>query len=134
MKRKTPIGNLVASVCATAVLLYVMTRTPSPKIVLLPFLICSLAMAGKSIAQILGKDKSANVFHKIFVAGFLLFWFGFLMVAGFFAIRDQQYSLLFLIVPFSLIGFFVTRNKLLGKKNKKRVPLSGSPMWSVLFW
>ena len=118
MKRKTPAGNLIASLGATAVLLYLL-RTPSPKLVLLPFILCSLAMAGKSIAQILGKDKMATVFHKIFVAGFLLFWFGFLMVAGFIAIRDRQYSLLLLIVPFSLVGFFVTKNKLLGKKNRK---------------
>ena len=119
MKRKTPVGNLFASLGATAVLLYILTSAPSPKIVLLPFLICSLAMAGKSIAQILGKDKLANVFHKIFVAGFLLFWFGFLAVAGYISVRDQQYSLLFLIVPFSLVGFFITKNKLLGKRNQR---------------
>ena len=123
MKRKTPIGNLGASVCAIAVLLYLIARTTSPKIILLPFLICALAMAGKSIAQMIGKEKWAMVFHKLFVVGFLLFWFGFLMVAGFIAIRDKQYSLLFLIVPFSLIGFFITKNKLLGKKSKK----DGSP-------
>ena len=119
MKRKTPLGNLVASVAATGILLYVMWKTTSPKIILLPFLLCALAMAGKSVAQILGKDRLAAVFHKLFVAGFLLFWFGFLAVAGFIAIREHQYSLLFLIVPFSLVGFFITRNKLPGRKSKK---------------
>ena len=123
MKRKSPIGNLTASVCATGILLYVMGKTTSPKIILLPFLICALSMAGKSIAQMLHKDKLAVVFHKCFVAGFLLFWFGFLAVAGYIAIRDRQYSLLFLIVPFSAVGFFVTKNKLLGKKSKQ----NGSP-------
>ena len=118
MKRKAPAGNLAVSLGVAAVLLRLLT-TPNPQIVLLPFLICSLAMAGKSVAQILGKDKLANVFHKIFAAGFLLFWFGFLAVAGFLTIRDKQYSLLFLIVPFSMVGFFVTKNKLLGKKNRK---------------
>lgn len=119
MKRKTPAGNLMASLAATGILLYVMSKTTSPKIILLPFLVCALAMAGKSVAQILGKDRLAAVFHKLFVAGFLLFWFGFLAVAGFIAIRDHQYSLLFLIVPVSLVGFFITRNKLLGRKSKK---------------
>lgn len=119
MKRKTPMGNLTASLCAVGILLYVMGKTTSPKIILLPFLICALAMAGKSIAQLLEKEKMAVAFHKVFVAGFLLFWFGFLAVAGYITIRDRQYSLLFLIVPFSLVGFFVTKNKLLGKKNKK---------------
>lgn len=122
MKRKSPIGNLVTSLGATAVLLYLL-KTPSPKIVLLPFLICALSMVGQSVAQLLGKAKLAAVFHKCFAAGFLLFWFGFLAVAGYIAIRDRQYSLLFLIVPFSAVGFFVTKNKLLGKKSKQ----NGSP-------
>lgn len=119
MKRRSPVGNLVASLGAAAVLLYVLSKTTGPKIILLPFLICALAMAGKSIAQMFGKDKLSIVFHKIFVAGFLLFWFGFLAVAGYIAIRDKQYGLLLLIMPFSLVGFFITRNKLLGGRNKK---------------
>ena len=123
MKRRSPIKNLIVSLCAIAVLLHVMAKTPSPKIILLPFLICSLAMAGKSVAQILGKEKLAGVFHKIFVAGFLLFWMVFLAVAGYISVRDKQYSMLSLLIPFSLIGFFITKNKLLGKKSKK----DGSP-------
>ena len=123
MKRKTPVGNLLASLCTVGILLYVMGKTTSPKIILLPFLICALSMMGKSIAQLAGKEKLAAVFHKCFVAGFLLFWFGFLAVAGYIAIRDKQYGLLFLIVPFSAVGFFITKNKLLGKKSKT----NGSP-------
>ena len=122
MKRKSPIGNLVTSLGATAVLLYLL-KTPSPKIVLLPFLICALSMVGQSIAQLLGKDKLAAVFHKCFAAGFLLFWFGFLAVAGYISVRDKQYGLLIFLVPFFLIGIFVTKNKLLGKKSKEE----GSP-------
>lgn len=118
MKRKSPIGNLVTSLGATAVLLYLL-KTPSPKIVLLPFLICALSMAGQSTAQLLGKDKLAAVFHKCFAAGFLLFWFGFLAVAGYISVRDKQYGLLLFLVPFFLIGIFVTKNKLLGKKSEK---------------
>ena len=122
MRRKSPVGNLLASVGATAVLLYLL-KTPSPKIVLLPFLICALSMAGQSTAQLLGKDKLAAVFHKCFAAGFLLFWFGFLAVAGYISVRDKQYGLLIFLVPFFLIGIFVAKNKLLGKKRRKE----GSP-------
>ena len=121
MKRKSPIGNLTASVCATGILLYVMGRTTSPKIILLPFLICALSLAGKSIAQMLRKEKLAVVFHKCFVAGFLLFWIGFLAVAGYITIRDRNYSMLIFLVPFWLIGCYLIKNKLLGKKSKKNV-------------
>ena len=120
MKRKSPVGNLIASLGALGVLLYLMSKA-SPKIVLLPFLLCAIAMAGMSISQILGKEKLARIFHKCFVAGFLLFLFGFLAVAIYIAIRDRQYSLLILIIPFLLIGVFLARNQLLGKKSKKDV-------------
>lgn len=121
MKRRPPTGNLVASLGVTAVLLYVMARTTSPKIILLPFLICALAMAGKSIAQMIGKENWAMVFHKLFVAGFLLFWFGFLAVAGYITVRNKQYSMLILLVPFFLLGISLTKNKLLGKTGKKDI-------------
>ena len=121
MKRRTPVGNLVGSVCATGILLYVMGRTTSPKIILLPFLVCALSMAGKSIAQMLHKEKLAVVFHKCFVAGFLLFWMGFLAVAGYITIRDRNYSMLILLIPFLLVGVFLIKNKLLGKTSKKKV-------------
>lgn len=120
MKRKPPVGNLAAALGTIGVLLYLMSK-PSPKIVLLPFLICALAMAAKSVSQILGKDKWTMVFHRIFVAGFLLFWFGFLAAAAYVSVRDKQYSLLVFAVPFWLVGGFVIRNKLLRKKSKKEV-------------
>ena len=123
MKRKSPIGNLMASVCATGILLYVMGKTTSPKIILLPFLICALSMTGKSIAQMLHKEKLVVAFHKCFVGGFVLFWMGFLAVAGYICIRDKNYSMLILLVPFLLVGCFLIKNKLLGKKSKT----DGSP-------
>ena len=123
MKRKTHVGNLLASLWAVGIVLYVMGKTTSSKIVLVPFLICALAMAGKSIAQLAGKEKIAAAVHKVFVAGFLLFWFGFLAVAGYLIVRDQNYSLLMLFIPFTLIGFFLVKKKLLAGKSKKK----GSP-------
>ena len=123
MKRKTPVGNLAASLCAAGIVLYVMGKTTSQKIILLPFLLCVLSVAGKSIALLLGREKLAAVLHKCFVGSFLLFWFGFLAVAGYLSVRDKQYGLLIFLVPFFLIGIFVAKNKLLGKKRRKE----GSP-------
>lgn len=119
MKRRSPTGNLVVSLCVTCVLLYIMGKTTSPKIILLPFLICALAMAGQSLAQMFHKDKLAMVFHKCFVAGFLLFWMGFLVVGGYLTFRDQNYSMLILLIPLFVVGIFLIKNKLLGKKSTK---------------
>ena len=118
--KKTPAArNLIVSVFLTGILLYLMVKTPSPKIIFVPFLICGLSLAGKSSAQLLKKGKWVTAFHKLFILGFLLFWFGFLAVAAFTCIRDKLYGMLLFTLPFWVIGFFVVKNKLLGKKSGK---------------
>lgn len=117
MRQTLAIRNLIVSVFVTGLLLYFMVKSPSPKIIFIPFLICGLSLAGKSLFQILGKEKWAAVFHKLFILGFLLFWFGFLAFAAFLSIRDKSYGMLLFTLPFWVVGFFLVKNKLLGKKS-----------------
>ena len=42
-------------------------------------------------------------------------------MAGYITIRDRNYSMLIFLVPFWLIGCYLIKNKLLGKKSKKNV-------------
>lgn len=122
--KKTPAArNLIGSIILTGILLYLLVKTPSPKIIFVPFLLCGLSLAGKSSAQLLKKGKWVTAFHKLFILGFLLFWFGFLAVAAYTCIRDKRYGMLLFTLPFWVIGFFVVKNKLLGKKSSK----AGSP-------
>jgi len=122
--RKAPIiRNLILSVFITGLLLYFMCKSPGPKIIFVPFLTCGFSMAGKSLMQMTGKEKWAVVFHKLFIIGFLLFWFGFLSVAVFICLRDKSYGMLLFTLPFWVVGFFLVKNKLLGKKSRK----TGSP-------
>ena len=65
------------------------------------------------------KKKLEFIFGKIFVFGFLLFFIGFLAFAGYTSIRDKNYSLLVLLIPFCIVGIFLIKNKLLNKKQKK---------------
>lgn len=123
MKKTPAIRNLIGSIILTGILLYLMVKTPSPKIIFVPFLLCGLSLAGKSSAQLLKKGKWVTAFHKLFILGFLLFWFGFLAVAAYTCIRDKRYGMLLFTLPFWVIGFFVVKNKLLGKKSSK----AGSP-------
>lgn len=126
--RKAPIiRNLILSVFITGLLLYFMCKSPGPKIIFVPFLICSLSLAGKSIAQILRKEKWVTAFHKLFILGFLLFWFGFLAAAAFISIRDKRYGMLLFTLPFWVVGFFITKNKLLGIKGKQSKKDTVSP-------
>lgn len=118
MKRSLATKNLITSLFATALLLYFMAKSPSPKIIFFPFLICSLSMVGKSIARILNKEKMEFIFGKIFTLGFLVFFIGFLIFAGYTSIRDKNYSLLIFTIPFWLMGIFLIRKRFLNKNRE----------------
>lgn len=119
MKKSLATRKLITSIMVTVTLLYFMAKSPSPKIIFIPFLICGIAMIGKCIAQILDKEKLAFIFGKIFVLGFFMFFIGFLAFASYTSIRDKNYSLLVFLIPFCIIGIFMIKKKLLNKEQKK---------------
>lgn len=100
----THLRNAISSLALTAILLYHTTKTPSPKIVFVPFLLCGCAMTLQSIAQLFGAKKLTSMFRSLFAAGFFLFWFGFLTFAAVLCIRDKTYTLLIFTLPFWLVG------------------------------
>ena len=112
--------DLIKSIVLTALLIYFMSKSKSQNVIFLPFLFCSIAMLGKSIGLILGKERVAAFFDKVFKGSFLLFWFGFLLVAGYIGIRDQRYGMLLFSLPFWGIGLYLVKTKLLGNKTKRQ--------------
>lgn len=127
MKYPMAVRNFIVSAFVTGLLTYFMCKSPSPKIIFVPFLICGLSLAGKSLMQMTGKEKWAAVFHKLFILGFLLFWFGFLAVAAFICIRDKSYGMLLFTLPFWFVGGYLVWSKLLGKKWKPGKKSTSSP-------
>lgn len=119
MKNVLATKKLITSIMVTGTLLYFMAKSPSPKIIFIPFLVCSISMAGKSIAQMMDRKKLEFIFGKIFVLGFLLFFIGLLVFAGYTSVRDKNYSLLVFSIPFWIVGIFFIKNKLLNKTEKK---------------
>lgn len=119
MKKGLATKKLITSIMVTVTLLYFMAKSPSPKIIFIPFLVCSISLAGKSIAQMLDRKKLEFIFGKVFVLGFLLFFVGFLIFAGYTSIRDRNYSLLVFSIPFWIMGIFLIKNRLLNKPGKK---------------
>ena len=113
------VRKLITSIMATAILLHFMTKSPSSKIIFIPFLICSISMAGKCIAQLINKRKLESIFGKLFVFGFLLFFLGFLALAGYTSIRDRNYSMLVVLIPFCIAGIFLVKNRLLHKNQNR---------------
>ena len=129
MKRGLATKNLITSLLATVLLLHFMIKSPSPKIIFIPFLICSLSMVGKNIARITNKEKMEFIFGKMFTLGFLLFFIGFLIFADYVSIRDKNYSLLIFSIPFWLIGIFLIRKRFLDKNGEK----DGKSIFSFAF-
>lgn len=103
MKQTLLSTKAITALLASAVLLYVLVTTPSPKIILVPFLVCSLSIAGREIALAFGKEKVAAAFRVLFTVGFLLLLFGFLFAEIIYA-KEGSYTLIVASIPFWLVG------------------------------
>mgnify|MGYP000265297058 CR=1 FL=1 len=116
------IRKLITAFFATMILLSAIIKNNDiiSKIFILPFLVCSIASAGKNLCLIINKNKVANVFNKIFVITFFIFWFCFLAVWCYLNIKDNNYIALLFSLPFWVIGISFVR-KFLFKTNKQNV-------------
>lgn len=118
--------KLVSSVFITILLIYFMIKTPSPKIIFVPFLICAISMIGKSISLIMDKKKYVNIFDKSFTIGFLLFWFGFIIFADYIAIKDKQWQLVVFSLVFWIAGIYFVNKRFVKQKEKTNNEKSGT--------
>lgn len=100
-------GKLISSLFTTGLLVYIMLNTTSPKIVFVPFLICAVSMALKTVGQIFDKEGMIFFFDKLFKGGFFLYGFGFLTFFDYLALKDKQYGLLVYSLLFWAVLFFV---------------------------
>ena len=73
------------------------------KIIISPFLICSISVLGENLFLILNKEKIANIFKKIFNISFFVYIYGFLAYATYYVIVNKSYSL-FIIIGIFFIG------------------------------
>lgn len=130
MKKGDFKSKLITAIFVTIILIYFMMKSTSSKLIFLPFLICSVAIIGKRVALLLGKNKIADILDKIFVIGFFLFWFGFLAVAAYICLRDKEYALLLYSGIFWIVGIVFAKRKLFSdKKSKSKI---GIPPWGAV--
>ena len=130
MKKGDFKSKLTTAIFATILLIYFMMKTTSSKLIFLPFIICSVTMIGKQVALLLGKHKIADFLSKIFVIGFFLFWFGFLILAAYICLRDREYGLLLYSGIFWIVGIIFAKRKLFGNKTSKSK--IGIPPWGAV--
>lgn len=122
----------VSAIVITVLLISFMMKASSFKIIYVPFLICSISMAAENIALYLEKSKIAALFHKMFVVGFLSFWFGIIFMATDQSIDEKNDTFVVFTIPFWLVGIGIAKKALFHGKTeeKRRKKDTGAPaMW-----
>lgn len=121
MKNKGPyIIKLISASIITIFLVNVFIKTPYfvNRIIMLPFLICSITETIKNILLIMNKTEIANIFSKIYIISFLLYWFGFLIYWSYICLIYKNYMLLVLSIPFWIIGIYVVKKSFFKRNNE----------------
>lgn len=101
--------------------IFIRTTAIKTKIMMIPFIICGFASIGKNICLMLDKKKQANIFGKMFVISFLVFWFGFLVFWGYLCFKGKNYLTILFEIPFLIAGIYMVRKFLFGIKPKDRL-------------
>lgn len=99
------IGALVINIIL--ILIFINTKDTTSKLIFTPFLLCGLAMLGQTIASVMNNKKLEKIFHKIYIAIFLIFWFSILSIGCFTSIKNKEYSMLIFTIPFWGVGIFM---------------------------
>ena len=119
MKKSIYISKLIRSILITIFVFWVFMQNQNYKLFILPFFICSVAVVFKNLFLILEKHKLVDLFNKIYMISFLLFWFGFLIYAGYNSIIKKTYSLLIFSIPFWIIGINLVKKNFFKSNNLK---------------
>lgn len=118
MKKGLITTQIVKNIFITMLLFYFYFNTSNGKVILLPFLICSVAVLLKNISLLFNKSKYVDLFNRVFTLSFLIFLFGALIFWCYTSIVNKQYNSLIFSIPFWLASIFIIR-KFLFKANNK---------------
>lgn len=113
------IRNLIVSILISMFLIYSFVQTPDikAKIMILPFLICGVAVACQMACLIMNKMKYIKFFKKVYLISFIIYVFGFLFYWCYLNVKTQSYGSLIFSVPFWLAGIYIIYKSF--RKNKK---------------
>lgn len=112
MKNIYTLRQIIASVIICGILIWLFFNNQLlGKIVIIPFLICSIATFLENLFILLKKENMVNIFRYIFRLSFFSYIFGFLIFATSYALNHKDY-ILFIITGifavFSIHLFIVT--------------------------
>lgn len=87
-------------------LVYFWVKIPNGKIILIPFVFCTLSQVFKYLFLLLKKDKYIRCCNIIFAINFFLFWFGFLIYGTYIIICEKEYLMLLFTIPLWVVGIY----------------------------
>lgn len=76
------------------------------RIIISPFIICSIAIFAENIFLLLNKEKIAHIFKYIFRISFFTYVFGFLSYTFYYSIINKCYDLIIIIVIFLIFSIY----------------------------
>lgn len=120
------VGKLIWILFMILFLLNALLKTPHflNRIIILPFLLCSIMELVKIVFLFFNKPDVAKLFHKLYIIIFLCYWFGFLGYWCYASFQNQNYLSLLFSIPFWLVGIKIVKKFFLKQeeKTKKKKP------------
>ena len=110
--RKVIVGLITSSILTWAIL----KNNNLARLMIAPFLVCSISYTLEGIFELLNKDKLVNIFKKIFKISFFTFYFGFLAFTVYYSLVNKTYGLLVVVFIFVL---FIYKESAFNKNNRK---------------
>ncbi len=117
MKKMYIIRNIILSFGILILLIATFFQNPLfEKVIILPFVICSLAFLCENIFLLLNKIEISNIFKKIFNIVFWMYVIGFLAYMVYYSITSKSYPLLIVVALFLLFTICIIKRKYFNKK------------------
>ena len=93
------------------------------RLIISPFIICSIAIFSENIFLLFNKGKISNIFKYIFRISFFTYIFGFLIYALYYSITNKTYDFIILIVIFLIFSIYFFKKAFFMKKDIEKTPI-----------
>lgn len=119
MKNAIRIRKIFISLVATIICIWAFFQNNLfAKVIISPFIICSISMFGENIFLLFNKEKISNIFKYIFRISFFVYVFGFLAYMVYYAFTYKSYSFLIGVVIFLPFVIYFFKKSFFNENNK----------------
>lgn len=119
MRNAIRIRKMFISLVATIICIWAFFQNHLfAKVIISPFIICSISMFGENIFLLFNKDKISNIFKYIFRVSFFVYVFGFLAYMVYYSFAYKSYSFLIGVAIFLPFVIYFFRRSFFNKNHK----------------